>query len=158
MSNSYLINSNLGIDWCPRKGNWSVINFANFFSTCFLLRWKYVFFCAIWLRRIKTILEKNTAYPWRKIETFSRNKMDCICFCHYFSHAYSLAIKCWASGRGRKLWPTIYRIYFRRNTWSKLICLHITWRIQWFVMQKLFTNSDLMLYRSIANCYNTIPA
>ena len=115
-------------------------------------------FCAIWLRRIKTILEKNTAYPWRKIETFSRNKMDCICFCHYFSHAYSLAIKCWASGRGRKLWPIIFRICFRRNTWSKLICLHITWRIQWFVMQKLFTNSDLMLYRSIANCYNTIPA
>ena len=103
MSKSYSINSNLGIDWCPRKGNWSVINFANFFSTCFLLRWKYVLFYAIGVRRIKTILEKNTAILGRKIETFSRNKMNCICFCHYFSHAYSLAIKYWASGRRRKI-------------------------------------------------------
>ena len=59
MSNSFLINLSLIIDWCPRKRNWSVINFAKVFSS-FLERWKYVFIrYAVWRKRIKGILERK---------------------------------------------------------------------------------------------------
>ena len=90
MSNSFLINLSLIIDWCPRKRNWSVINFAKVFSS-FLERWKYVFIrYAVWRKRIKRILE-------RKATNFQKKKNSdakCSTFVHVIIriHAYNFVI------------------------------------------------------------------